>query len=90
MWSLIRGLFVLLLCLVGIGLYRGWFTFSNPSRDTVNSKINISVSVDPGKLEADAETARKKIAEKIAQRAKQRDDQATGQAADPATNQRLK
>ena len=38
MFSLIRWLFLLAVCLVGIGLYRGWFSMSNPSRDAQSDK----------------------------------------------------
>jgi hypothetical protein len=66
MFSLLRRLFVLVLCLVGIGLYRGWFSFSSPSRDTQSNKVNISVSVDAGKVEADVEEVKEKITEEVA------------------------
>jgi hypothetical protein len=64
-------LLLLLLCLGGIGLYRGWFSFTKTSNDTDNNKINISVSVDKNKFEADAEKAKDKIPEKIAQEIKE-------------------
>lgn len=78
MYSLIRGLFVLLVCVVGIGLYRGWFSLSNPSRDTENHKVNISVSVDTNKVETDVKEVEAEIVERIAQRTKP-DDKAQSQ-----------
>jgi hypothetical protein len=78
---LIRVLPVVLLCLGGIGLYRGWFTFSTPARDTENPKINLSISVDEGKVEADAEKLKARIAERVAERAKERADKAKAQEA---------
>ncbi len=69
MFSLLRGLFVLLLCLVGIGLFRGWFSFSNPSRDAETHKVNVSVSVDANKVEADVEKVEEEVSEMVAQHA---------------------
>jgi hypothetical protein len=68
MFSLLRGLFVLLLCLVGIGLFRGWFSFSTPSRDAENNKVNVSVSVDANKVEADVEKVEEEVREMVAHR----------------------
>lgn len=78
MFSLIRWLFVLLLCLGGIGLYRGWFAFSDPNRDPQNNKVNINVSVDTGRLGADAEKA-EKFTETVAQRIKDHREKAKAQ-----------
>ena len=71
MLRLLRWLPLLLICLVGIGLYRGWFSFTNTSNDKDNKKINISVSVDEKKFEADAEKVKDKITEKVAQEIKE-------------------
>lgn len=79
MFSLIRSLFVLALCLVGIGLYRGWFSLSSASRDPQTNQVNISVSVDASKVKADAQKVKAKIAEEVAQRVKQLDDPAKAQ-----------
>jgi hypothetical protein len=66
MFSLLRGLIFLVLCLIGIGLFRGWFSFSNPTCDTQSDKVNVSVSVDAGKVEADVEEVKEKISEEVA------------------------
>ncbi len=71
MLRLLRWLPLLLICLGGIGLYRGWFSFTNTSNDKDNKKINISVSVDENKIEADAEKAKETITEKVAQEIKE-------------------
>jgi hypothetical protein len=63
MFSLLRWLSLLLVCLFGIGLCLGWFSFSSPSPDTANDKVNISVSVDKGKIKSDVAKAEKKITE---------------------------
>ena len=71
MFSLLRGLFTLLVCLVLIGLYRGWFSFSTPSRDTESQKVNISVSVDANKVEADVEKVEEEVSDLVAERPKE-------------------
>lgn len=79
MFSLVRFLFFLAVCLVGIGLYRGWFSMSTPSRDPQSDKVNISVSIDAGKVKADAEKVREKIAEKVGPPVKQLEDKTDAQ-----------
>ena len=78
MFSLIRSLFFLLLILVGIGLYRGWFSFSSPTEDPASHKVNISVSVDTNKVESDAGKLKARISAELERAkqgdAKQRDD----------------
>ena len=55
-------LFVLLLCVVGIGLYRGWFVLTSHSRDE-SSKVDVNLTVDPDKAKADAEKVKDKTTE---------------------------
>jgi hypothetical protein len=81
MFSLIRFLFLLAVCLVGIGLYRGWFSFSKPSQDAQSDKVNISVSIDAGKLKADAEKMKEKFAEKVGPKLRELEDRAKAQEA---------
>ena len=59
MRSLIKLLVVLLICLVGIGIYRGWFTMSTPPPNADGDKVNFSV--DKGKVKADIKKAEEKI-----------------------------
>ncbi len=56
-------LVVLVLCVVGIGFYRSWFTVTSPSSDSESHKVNVSVTVDPDKVKADAETVKEKAVE---------------------------
>ena len=66
------------------GLYRGWVSFSRPSDDPQNHKVNFNVSVDPGKAEADVKKGVAKIEEKISEgidRAKQAKNKAIAPAA---------
>jgi hypothetical protein len=58
-------LLLLLLCLGGIGLYLGWFSFSKTSNDIDNGKTNISVSVDKNKIKAVARELKEKVKEEI-------------------------
>ena len=55
-------LFVLLLCVVGIGLYRGWFVLTSHSRDESN-KVDVNLTVDPDKAKEDAEKVKDKTTE---------------------------
>jgi hypothetical protein len=56
-------LFVLLLCTVAVGFYRGWFTLSSGSSDAGSNKVNVNLSLDQGKMQEDAETVKDKVAE---------------------------
>jgi hypothetical protein len=49
MRSLIELPVVLLICLVVVGSYRGWFGLSSGSPDTEGNKVNVDASVDKGK-----------------------------------------
>jgi hypothetical protein len=54
-------LFVLIVCLVGIGFYRGWFALSRSGPDTGSGKVNINLTVDPDKAKQDAEQVKDKV-----------------------------
>ena len=54
---------VLLVCVGAFGFYRGWFTLSGPNRDADGNKVNIGLSVDPAKAQADATQAKDKASE---------------------------
>ncbi len=83
MFSLPRRLLALFALLVVIGLFRGWFSFSSPDRDKETNKVNLSVSVDTNKLQADAQKL-KQAGQKVAQRIKERNDPtAAGEASVP-------
>ncbi len=66
MFSLLRGLFVLLRCLGKIGLYRRLFDLLGLSRATQRKKVNISVSVHTNRREADVEKVEEATAKKAA------------------------
>jgi hypothetical protein len=63
MKSIFKLLVILVICLVGIGLWRGWFGFSSSSGD--NQKDEINVSVDKGKIKEDVQKAKTKVAEEV-------------------------
>ncbi len=65
MRSLIKLLAVLLIGLVAIGLYRGWFSLSSSKTDDEGDKVNVTVSVDKGKMQSDIKTAKEKVKEEI-------------------------
>ena len=46
-------LFVLILCVVGFGFYRGWFALSSPSPGMESNKVNINLVVDPDRMKED-------------------------------------
>jgi hypothetical protein len=57
-----RLLLGLVLCVVGLGFYRGWFALSK-SRPDASHKVNINLTVDPDKVKADAGTLKGKTTE---------------------------
>ncbi len=68
MRSLIKVLAVLLICLVGIGFYRGWFSLTSPkpdARGNKGDKVNVNLSVDEGKIKSDVKKAEEKVKEEI-------------------------
>lgn len=65
MRSMIKLLVLLLICLVGIGFYRGWFSFSNLSPNTDGNRVNIDVSLDKGKMKSDIKEAEQKVKEEV-------------------------
>jgi hypothetical protein len=70
MFKLLRLLFVVLICVAGIGLYRGWFTVSKGNNEKDPNNVNINLSVDKNKMESDVETAKQRISQKVAEEIK--------------------
>ena len=78
---IIKILLVLALCVAVLGFYRGWFSLSSYGRDAESNKVNVSLTVDPDKMKADAEKVKEKTSEltgKAAAEAKELGDQAKG------------
>ena len=61
MRSRLKLVIVLLLCLVGIGFWRGWFSVSSPKSDTEGDKVNVNMSVDKGKIKSDIKKVVRKV-----------------------------
>ncbi len=79
--NFVKVVFVLLLCVAGIGFVRGWFVLSSPSPNAGSNKVNINLTVDRDKVEEDAETLRTKTSEltgKATEGAKEFGDQVKG------------
>jgi hypothetical protein len=53
-------LFVLLVGVVALGFYRGWFALSSSRPDAGNNKVNVNLTVDRGKMQEDAEAVKNK------------------------------
>jgi hypothetical protein len=58
-------LLLLLICVIAVGFYRGWFTLSSPSPDTGSNKVNVNLTVDQGKMQEDAQAVKKEAAELV-------------------------
>ena len=67
MRSRTRILIVLLICLVGIGFWRGWFSVSSPRSDTEGNKVNVNVSVDKGKIKSDIKKVERKVEKEVSE-----------------------
>jgi hypothetical protein len=53
---------VLVILVVGVGFYRGWFALSRPV-DAGSSKVNINLATDTDKMKQDAQTVKDKATE---------------------------
>jgi hypothetical protein len=65
MRSWVKILAVVLICLIGIGIYRGWFSVSRSNPEPVGDKVNVTVTVDKAKMKSDIKKAEEKIEEKV-------------------------
>ena len=65
MFSMLRLAMTLLICILAVGFYLGWFTFSRPSPDPQSNKVNINVSVDENKVRSDLQRAEQNLAKRI-------------------------
>ena len=63
---LIKLLVVLVICLVGIGLWQGWFGISRtPNPDSDGKKANFNISVDKEKMKSDVKKAKEAVKEEV-------------------------
>lgn len=51
---------VLILCVVGVGFYQGWFVLSSNNHNNPDNKVDVKLTVDPDKAKADAEKVKAK------------------------------
>jgi hypothetical protein len=56
-------LIVLVLLVVGVGFYRGWFALSGSNADKGSNKVNVNLTMDGDKFEEDAQTVKDKAVE---------------------------
>ena len=66
MKKLILVVLVLLMCVVGFGFYRGWFSLSSSGPSVGSDKVNINLTVDPDKMKADTKMVKDKTIEPTA------------------------
>ncbi len=64
MKSIFKMLIVLVICLVVVGFWRGWFSFSSTGTGD-KQKEEINVSVDKEKIREDVQKAKAKIAGEV-------------------------
>lgn len=64
MRSLFSVIVLLLVVIVGVGFYQGWFHFStNSSTDGMGQTSSATITVDRSKIRADEDKAKEKVAE---------------------------
>jgi len=52
-------------CLIIVGYFRGWYSFSKSIPDPESNKVNIDVSVDRNKMRSDIKEAKEKVQEEV-------------------------
>ena len=65
MFSLLRAAFTLLACVLVVGYFLGWFSFSRSAPDPQTNKMNINVSVDKSKVGSDLQRLEQKVSKGI-------------------------
>lgn len=58
-------LLVLVVGLVAVGFYRGWFSVSSDGPATGGNKVNVNLTVDRDKMHSDAEAVKKETSELV-------------------------
>lgn len=56
-------LFVLLVVVAAIGFYQGWFSMSSSKGNSGNRKVDVNLTVDGDKMQADADAVKEKVEE---------------------------
>lgn len=65
MFALLRLAMTLLICILAIGFYLGWFTWGRPVPDPQSGRVNINVSVDKNKVRSDLQRAEQTLSQRI-------------------------
>lgn len=63
MKKLFAVLIVVVLLVIGVGFYRGWFVLSSGDAGSGNNKVNVNLTVDGDKVQEDAEAVKRKTTE---------------------------
>ena len=61
--NLFAVLVVIVLVVIGVGFYRGWFALSSSTADQGSNKVNVNLTVDRDKMQEDAQAVQNKTAE---------------------------
>ena len=65
MFGMLRSALTLLICVLAVGFYLGWFSFHRLPPDPQTNKVNINVSVDENKVRSDLQTAEQNLSKRI-------------------------
>jgi hypothetical protein len=65
MFGFLRLAFTLLICVLVVGFFLGWFTFSRAPADPKTNNVNISVSVDKQKMGTDLQRLEQKVSQRL-------------------------
>ena len=74
-------LVLLLICVAGIGFYRGWFSMSTQNDEPDGHTVDVKLTVDTDKVKADVTTVKEK-AEELTEGAKDEASKLGGKAKD--------
>ena len=58
MKRLLPAVFVLVVLVLAIGFYRGWFVVSSSDRGLSSDKTNVNLTVDKGKMQEDVKAVK--------------------------------
>lgn len=61
--TIFKVLLLLVLCVVGVGFYRGWFVLASDGGGDESGKVEVQLTVDPSKVKEDAEKVEAKARE---------------------------
>ena len=85
MFGMLRMAFTLLICILIVGFYLGWFSFSRSPADPQSNKVNVNVSVDKNKVGSDLQ----KFEQNVAKRIQSINNQPQSNATAPPSGQQL-